>query len=98
MTTKLYNRYYDGTLVRLSASFADLDGNPADPTTVTVRVRNPSTDVSTSYSPTKDATGEYHFDLDTTDYPEGTWYYKWIGTGIVTAASQYAFIINHEEA
>jgi len=103
VTSKLYNRYHDGALVRLTASFTNIQGDYQDPTTITVRVKNPSTGAVVTYTyaggqVVKDDVGIYHRDVDTTDYPEGTWFYKWIGTGAVVAADQWAFVINHEEA
>jgi hypothetical protein len=95
-----YNRYDDGQMVRISASFTDVEGKPTDPSVVTLRYKDPSNDtvyVKTGTEIVKDATGEYHFDLDTTDFSKGAWHYKWIGTGTVTAAQSWAFIIKVEE-
>jgi hypothetical protein len=96
-----YNRYDDGQMVRVSASFRDLDDAPLDPDTVELRYKDPSTDTvhEQNYPGNlqKDAIGEYYFDIDTTDFSKGTWHYKWIGTGAVTAATSWAFIIKNEE-
>lgn len=100
--TSKYNRYDDGQMVRLQSEFKDLEGNYLNPTTVTLRVRNPDTLTVTTY--TYPATvlqlsmGIYYKDIDTTDFVTGPWFYKWIGTGAVTAAKEWAFVINREEA
>ena len=73
-----------GNISRLSCTFTDQSGAPADPTAVTVQVRPPQGSVST-YTPTRDGVGAYHYDL-TLSVP-GTYWYRFIGTGAVTAES-----------
>lgn len=98
----LYNRYDSGQAVRLSATFRNIDDEVADPTTVELRFKDPISGDTTSYTDADfdhDAdTGVYSIDVDSTGFNEGTWYYKWIGTGVVEAAYEWAFIINHEDS
>lgn len=88
------NVYETGDLVRLRTNppFADASGSPADPTTVTLRVLDP-TGVATTYTyPAdilKDSTGAYHYDLQVAT--AGWWFYRWIGTGTVTAQDEQQF-------
>lgn len=97
--TTLYNKYYRGAGITLGVTFTDADDNPADPTDVTFSMKDPVTGDITDYITvelTHDDTGVFSIDIDTTDFNEGTWYYKWVGTGALVAASEWAFIINHE--
>jgi hypothetical protein len=83
------NNYDEGDLVRLTAAFT-VASVATDPTTVTLKVKDPSGNVTTyTYAlaeVTKDSTGNYHKDI-TIDEP-GVWYYRWIGTGTVVAADE----------
>lgn len=73
-----------GNIARLSCLFTDINGNPADPTTASVMIQPPKGSGSTiTATPTKDSTGAYHYDLTLT--AAGDWYYRFIGTGAVTA-------------
>ncbi|MGE3622492.1 MAG: hypothetical protein AB7H77_01280 [Bdellovibrionales bacterium] len=86
------NIYDRGDLVRLSAGFADIDGTPGDPSTVTLRVKKPDATVTVHTYPgdvTKSGTGTYYFDLPLTD--SGDWYYRFEGTGAVQAAGEQGF-------
>lgn len=79
------SNYAYGQTARLEATFRDEDDNVADPTTVTLWVENPSgTETSYTYAGatvSKESTGVYYknFRWDA----EGTWRYRWIGTGAV---------------
>lgn len=73
-----------GNISRLTGTFTDINGNPADPTTITVQVHSPSGQVN-MYTPTRDSIGVYHYDL-LLNAP-GVWLYRFIGTGAVTAQS-----------
>jgi hypothetical protein len=84
---------YDiGDRIRLGATFQDLNGTLADPTTVSLMVKKPNMPAVTynyALSPaivTKDSVGRYHVDLDL--HLSGTWKYKWIGTGTIIAAEE----------
>lgn len=88
--------YVLGNLVRVTFSVTDEAGTPADPDTVTLRVQRHS-DTETVYVNgtdaivVKDATGEYHADLDPTD--KGLWHWRWEGTGTVEAAAEGYFSV-----
>lgn len=79
-----YNTYDVGTQVRLSVAFTDVDGNPADPTTVVCRVRNCGGSIST---PTvlQDGTGLYHVDVLLSS--TGNWFYRFEGSGALIAVA-----------
>lgn len=92
------NTYVSGSLVRVTGSFFDVTGTAADPTTVTLKYKKDAGDVTTlTYADadlTKDATGVYHVDLDTTGWagPDTQlWTLEWIGTGTVIAIVSDAF-------
>jgi len=84
------NTYDKGDLVRLTGTFTDPNGALADPTAVTLRLRNPLA-VATTPATVKDATGVYHYDLtlDTV----GEWFYRWEGTGAVTTAEEASLYV-----
>jgi uncharacterized protein YfaS (alpha-2-macroglobulin family) len=86
------NGLYDpGSTVRLGATFRT-QGAFADPTTVTLKVKDPTGTVTTFTHPaslTKDATGRYHRDI-TPNVP-GQWYYRYFATGAVEATIEETF-------
>ena len=89
------NTYTTGTTVRASVTFTSAGVN-TDPTTVTLSVKtttqqNMPITVNTfgSSSIVKDGTGQYHFDIPTA--ASGTWFYRWVGSGVVNAASEGTF-------
>lgn len=84
------NTYDIGDLVRLSASFA-VNGTPTDPTTIAVKVKDPSGNIDTETNPTKDDTGDYHHDISADE--KGVWYYRWEGTGAAEAAEEAWFTV-----
>lgn len=89
------NGLYDpGTTVRLGANFRT-QGAPADPTTVTLKVRQPNGSITTytfaGAAIVKDAVGRYHRDI-TPNMP-GQWYYRFFGTGAVEATREETFRI-----
>lgn len=92
---------YDiGDKVRVTASFTNLDGDAADPTTVTVKVQPPGGTITSYVHGTddeveKDATGVYHIDLST-DRP-GRWRYRWETTGLVEAAEDGHFDVRNSD-
>jgi hypothetical protein len=91
------NSYTVGALVRASATFKDLAGVDADPTTVKFHVFDPITGVKTTYTfgnpgdeeLVKDAVGKYHVDLNVNKV--GTWKYKFEGTGQNQSAQESFF-------
>ena len=90
------NTYWPGNVVRLSVIFT-VAGAVEDPGTVTLKVRNPSTFVVTTYvhgvaaGLIKDSKGHYHLDLSCTIV--GSWVYRWEGTFPAEGASEAIFEI-----
>ena len=85
---------YDlGNLVRVSGSFTTVTGAPADPTTITLRVKDPTGTIAvyTGGAMVRDGIGAYHYDL--VPAKSGTWSYRWEGTGAVTAAGDSSFAV-----
>jgi hypothetical protein len=84
------NIYYPGSMTRLSGPgggplFTDINGNAADPTTVSLFVIKPDGTGTTYLYPgavVRDGIGQYHYDL-TLDQKD-KWLYEWIGTGVLT--------------
>jgi len=88
------DNYFQGSRVRLKATFEDETHTLADPTTVTAKVENPNGTVTTYIYLTdaalvRESVGVYHLDIDVN--VAKTWYYRFEGAGIVEAASQGSF-------
>ena len=88
------NTYDVGDEVRLSAAFEKPANTPADPGTIVFKVKDPSGNITTyTYGSdaqlVKDSTGNYH--VDVTIDEEGTWFYRFTGTGTVVAAGESFF-------
>lgn len=91
--------YDQGDLVRIDCDFATTAGTAADPTTVTLMVRDPN-GVETTYTyalgtVTKDGTGSYYKNVTTNT--AGLWYYRWISTGTAQGAEERAFHVRNSE-
>ena len=84
------NAYYPNNLIRLTGTYTS-GGLAADPTTVSLKVKDPAGAVTTYASPVKDSVGNYHQDVTATIV--GVWYYDWIGTGAIIAESESTFTI-----
>lgn len=82
------NSYILGEVVRVSVAYT-IAGVATDPTTATVKVLNPLGALTTA-TPTKDSTGNYHYDFATTI--EGLHYYRFEGTGACVAAGEGQFL------
>ena len=86
-----------GSRGRFAETFTDLTGvtgTPADPTTVTVKLRDPF-GTETSYTlaagqVVRDALGLYHFDSPVFTVA-GEWVVRWVGAGAIVAAHEYVF-------
>ena len=92
----MVSSYDIGDRVRVSLAFTDDSANPADPTTVRGRFRDPSGVVTTYVYGTdselaKDSVGNYHFDVDPDS--DGEWRYRGEGTGAVRAAAEGRFSV-----
>lgn len=88
------NTYDINDRVRLSVTFT-VSSTPTDPTTVTLKVEDPSGNEATyTYAlaqVTRDDTGDYHYDLTLDE--AGSWAYRWEGTGTVTAAYEATMFV-----
>lgn len=84
--------YDAGTLVRVSATFKDISGTLTDPGAVTVTISKPDGTTS-SGTATKDSTGVYHYDVDTTGYPGGVIGYKFSGTSPAQVVGDTTFYL-----
>jgi len=88
------NRCWKG-MRRVSCVFT-VGGTATDPTTVTLKVKNPSKEI-TPYTYAlgqviKSVTGSYYKDIDIDI--EGTWFYSWIGTGACGAVAEGFFNVD----
>jgi hypothetical protein len=86
-----------GSLVRLTASFTDMDGLAVDPASVSVSTLDPDLDIVSKSYPVdaeviKDDVGEYHYDADASK--SGAWSFRWEGTGAGQAAAEGKFTVN----
>jgi len=77
-------RIYPGTLVTVTATYVDDDGEPVDPTTVTLKVKSPAGTsftyvFNTNAEIQRASTGVYWGDV--TASIAGRWSYRWEGTG-----------------
>lgn len=86
--------YDPGDMITLHAQFYDKDGDPANPTTCALKVRNPL-GVQTLYAPTNVGVGTYEYDYSTDlSDPTGRYTYRFEGTGIVKTADEKVFFLN----
>lgn len=92
------NETFDiGDEVKMEVVFTNDSNVAADPTTVTLKVKNPAGTVTTyTYAGgtvTKDGTGAYHkdFTIPSSGDSVGGWEYRYEGTGAVTAAVENVF-------
>jgi len=79
-------RVFDGTLVRSTVSFRDIEGVLADPPTVVVKWMNDAGTVFvytyiTDVEVVRDAVGIYH--MDRVADSNGAWWVQWEGVGLV---------------
>lgn len=85
--------YQVGDLLRLKATFTDVDGAVADPSTVTVTVLAPSgTETEKTYAAgdlVRVSTGIYYYDFTVTE--SGRHYFTWDAGGAYVASDQGAF-------
>jgi len=88
--------FYDkGDQIRFSATFKNLSGATADPTTIVFKAKKPAGTITTytfgaGAEIVKDGTGVYHIDLDID--ASGDWSGRWEGTGAVKVAEEFTFI------
>lgn len=92
--TAATHTYMSGSLVRTIATFTDITGAPANPTTVTLKVQVGVGATPSEPTPMNDAAGVYHYDIDTTGYTGSglqTVTVEWIGAGAVQAIAVDSF-------
>lgn len=91
---------YDvGTKVRFQCTFKNLAGAEADPTAVTVKIKDPSGNVETFVYDTdpevlNPSTGIYY--IDQTINESGVWRHRWAGTGAVVVANEAAIRVEKQ--
>jgi hypothetical protein len=81
----MVNVYDVGDGIRATCAFTDLAGAAADPTAVTVKVKDPDGAVTEPLA-SHAGTGSYYTDI--TFDAEGDWYVRFEGTGSVIAATE----------
>lgn len=91
-------RTYDiGDKPRAVARFADVEGNPVTPTSITVKVKNPSglevAYTSPHISITTPLPGVVVFEFPAVLDVDGVWFIRIIGTAGVNAAVEASFIV-----
>lgn len=86
--------YITGTTVKVSCTFK-VATVLTDPTTVTLKVRDPSANTDTyTYAGgtvTKNSTGDYSKNVAVDE--AGTWHYQWIGTGAAAGLDEGTFFV-----
>lgn len=83
-----------GELRRVQGAFIDTADQPVDPTTVTLKVMDPSGNIDTyTYSATliRASQGVYYRDVDADE--EGDWHYWWVSTGTGQGAEPGQFLV-----
>lgn len=92
------NVYDRGDLVRITGTFT-VAGTATDPTTVTLKVKDPSGNVDTyTYAlsqVTKSSTGVYYKDISLDE--AGYWYYQWTGTGTVESVDEDYLVVRSRQ-
>ena len=83
------NNYDVGNLVVLTVNFQDANNNYVDPTVVSLSVKTPDGIITNSLVPTRVSTGVYSYNY--TLVQAGIHYYRYTGTGAVTAAADGSF-------
>jgi len=80
--------YQIGQLARIIVQWEDINGNPADPTTVTVLVQSPDGTQQTYGVPPieRDGVGLYHYDLTCSE--AGSYLFVWTAGGAIDGAQQ----------
>jgi hypothetical protein len=84
--------YNVGDLVRLQATFKDLASVLADPTTLTLKVKNPAGATTTYNYPgtiVRSSTGVFYYDYLVG--ASGTHYFNFAGAGAYTAVDESSF-------
>jgi hypothetical protein len=92
------NIYDIGDVARVTMTFTVDDVN-TDPTTITLKVKDPTGNKTTyTYAlaeVTRSAAGIYYKDISIDE--AGQWYYRWEGTGAVETAEENYFMVRESE-
>jgi hypothetical protein len=93
------NKYDIGSVAILTATFKNSSGLPQDPSTVTLRVRDPNDEIATytyqALQITRVGVGVYSFNLP---LPlAGTWFYRFEGSGWITASADSYLQVTRSE-
>lgn len=89
-----------GEIPRITATFTDATGANVDPGALVVKIKTPA-GVVTTYTfgagafITKDGVGVYHIDLNLT--AEGSWFYRFEGTGANQVAGEGTIFVSNSE-
>lgn len=94
------NIYDVGDSIRTAVSFQNIAGVATDPTTITLKIQDPSGNETTlvfgvDAAVVKDAVGLYHSDVTIDE--NGDWYYRWEGIGALIGAAEFLFRIRESE-
>jgi hypothetical protein len=92
--TSQQNTYDIGDEIVLQGTFEDLTGDVEDPTSVACRVKSPDGTITT-LSASKVSTGVYTASFGPSI--EGVHWYRFEGTGAVTAAGERSFIVRIQQ-
>ena len=82
------NTYDVGDKVRITGTFKNTAGTDTDPSTIVGKYKDPRGSETTA-STTNSATGIYFF--ATSISAEGTWFFRFTGTGTIEAAGEGRF-------
>ncbi len=92
------NIYDVGDKIRISCTFTS-GGTPTDPTTVTVKVKEPGGTVTTGTlalgQVVKDDIGDYHYDFTIDE--AGRHWYRFEGAGALVASAETDFMVRASE-
>lgn len=92
------NVYDKGDLVRITGTFT-VASTATDPTTITLKVKDPSGNVDTyTYAlsqVTKSSTGVYYKDISLDE--AGYWHYQWTGTGTVESVDEDYLVVRSRQ-
>lgn len=89
-----------GDGVRFGSTFTDLSDTNTDPTTVIVKIQDPSGDVETleygvDADVIKSATGIYY--VDRTIDEAGVWWQRWTGAGALIVAQEDSILVQAQQ-
>lgn len=90
-----------GQIERLRCLFTDFDGDPIDPSTVSVRIVRPDGSIVVYNDPTNDPTtpeGDGVFYKDVTMSQVGDWHVRWESTGGLNPITQYTVAVRPVES